>query len=161
MAIVNKVDKKVRTGKDQVIKYQILTYCFLNDIKISLSDLNCLLYLAKFESIELTEFCKLISDSGIFKSSQSCRNALSKAEKKGLLVKEGKNKKGGLNEAGRKSYEKENPGSNLKAPTKSKTSKRRKAFCLRMLGMKKKLTSKKVARDPNSRINKALRKWDC
>jgi hypothetical protein len=39
--------------------------------------------------------------------------------------------------------------------------KRRKAFCLRMLGMKKKLTSKKVARDPNSRINKALRKWDC
>ena len=93
MAVVNKVDKKVRTGKDQVIKYQILTYCFLNDIQISLSDLNCLLYLAKFESIELTEFCKLISDSGIFKSSQSCRNALSKAEKKGLLVKEGKNKK--------------------------------------------------------------------
>ena len=80
MAIVNKVDKKVRTGKDQVIKYQILTYCFLNDIQISLSDLNCLLYLAKFESIELTEFCKLISETGIFKSSQSCRNAITKAE---------------------------------------------------------------------------------
>ena len=30
-----------------------------------------------------------------------------------------------------------------------------------MLGMKKKLTSAKTARDPNSRINKALRKWDC
>jgi len=39
--------------------------------------------------------------------------------------------------------------------------KQSKAFCLRMLGMKKKLTSKKTARDPNSRINKALRKWDC
>jgi len=45
--------------------------------------------------------------------------------------------------------------------TKSKTSARRKSFCARMLGMKKRLTSKKKARDPNSRINKALRKWDC
>ena len=48
-----------------------------------------------------------------------------------------------------------------KAPTKSKTSSRRKSFCARMGGMKKKLTSAKTARDPNSRINKSLRKWDC
>ena len=74
--------------------------------------------------------------------------------------KAGKSKSGGLNAKGRASYNRAN-NANLKAPTKSKTSKRRKAFCLRMLGMKKKLTSKKVARDPNSRINKALRKWDC
>jgi hypothetical protein len=93
MAIVNKVDKKVRMSKDMVIKYQILTYCFINNIQISLSDLNCLLELSKLDSIELTKFCELISSSGIFKSSQSCRNALSKAEKKNLIVKEGKNKK--------------------------------------------------------------------
>ena len=42
---------------------------------------------------ELTKFCETISELGIFKSSQSCRNALSKAEKKGLIIKEGKNKK--------------------------------------------------------------------
>ena len=77
MAIVNKVDKKVRMSKDMVIKYQILTYCFLNNIQISLSDLNCLLELSKLNSIELTKFCEHISSSGIFKSSQSCRNALS------------------------------------------------------------------------------------
>ena len=52
-------------------------------------------------------------------------------------------------------------GGTLKAPTKSKTSGRRKSFCARMGGMKKKLTSAKTARDPNSRINKSLRKWDC
>ncbi len=74
--------------------------------------------------------------------------------------KEGKSKSGGLNAKGRASYNRATCG-NLKAPTKSKTSKRRKSFCARMLGMKKKLTSKKTARDPNSRINKALRKWDC
>ena len=75
--------------------------------------------------------------------------------------KEGKNKKGGLNEKGRKSYERENPGSDLKAPSKKKGNKRRKSFCARMKGMKKKLTSKKTARDPDSRINKSLRAWNC
>ena len=75
--------------------------------------------------------------------------------------KAGKNKEGGLNEKGRKSYERENPGSDLKAPSKKKGNKRRKSFCARMKGMKKKLTSAKTARDPDSRINKSLRAWNC
>jgi hypothetical protein len=75
--------------------------------------------------------------------------------------KSGKNKKGGLNEKGRKSYERENPGSDLKAPSKKKGNKRRASFCARMKGMKKKLTSAKTARDPDSRINKSLRAWNC
>ena len=74
--------------------------------------------------------------------------------------KAGKSKSGGLNAKGRASYKRQTGGT-LKAPTKSKTSKRRKSFCARMKGMKKKLTSSKTARDPNSRINKALRKWAC
>jgi len=73
----------------------------------------------------------------------------------------GKNKEGGLNEKGRKSYEKENPGSDLKAPSKKVGNPRRASFCARMKGMKKKLTSAKTARDPDSRINKSLRKWNC
>ena len=75
--------------------------------------------------------------------------------------KAGKNKEGGLNEKGRKSYERENPGSDLKAPSKKKGNKRRASFCARMKGMKKKLTSAKTARDPDSRINKSLRAWNC
>jgi len=75
--------------------------------------------------------------------------------------KSGKNKEGGLNEKGRKSYERENPGSDLKAPSKKKGNKRRASFCARMKGMKKKLTSKKTANDPDSRINKSLRAWNC
>ena len=73
---------------------------------------------------------------------------------------EGKNKTGGLNEKGRKSYERENPGSNLKAP-QPEGGPRKKSFCARMKGMKKKNTSSKTANDPNSRINKSLRKWNC
>ena len=58
--------------------------------------------------------------------------------------KSGKNKEGGLNEKGRRSYEKENPGSDLKAPSKKVGNPRRASFCARMKGMKKKLTSKKT-----------------
>jgi len=84
--------------------------------------------------------------------------------------KEGKNPSGGLNAKGVASYRKENPGSKLKTavttkPSKldpdSKDAKRRKSFCSRMEGMKKKLTSAKTAKDPQSRINKSLRKWNC
>ena len=75
--------------------------------------------------------------------------------------KAGKNKEGGLNEKGRKSYEKANPGSDLKAPSKKVGNPRRASFCARMKGMKKKLTSSKTAKDPDSRINKSLRAWNC
>ena len=81
---------------------------------------------------------------------------------------EGKDPKGGLNEKGRKSYEKAHPGSNLKPPVKKeqaakseKSAARRESFCARMEGMKEKNTSSKTAKDPNSRINKSLRAWDC
>ena len=78
--------------------------------------------------------------------------------------KEGQNPEGGLNAKGRRSYK----GGTLKPPVSAKQAKkspkaaaRRKSFCARMSGMKKRLTSAKTANDPNSRINKALRKWDC
>ena len=70
-----------------------------------------------------------------------------------------KNPKGGLNAAGRKAYNRAT-GSNLKAPQPEGGS-RRDSFCARMKGMKRKLTSAKTANDPNSRINKSLRAWNC
>jgi len=82
----------------------------------------------------------------------------------------GKNPEGGLNQKGVDSYRREHPGSKLKTavttePSKldpdSKAAKRRKSFCARMSGMKKRLTSAKTAHDPDSRINKSLRKWNC
>ena len=84
--------------------------------------------------------------------------------------KAGKSESGGLNAKGVASYRAANPGSKLKTavttkPSKlkkgSKSANRRKSFCARMTGMKKRLTSAKTARDPDSRINKALRKWNC
>ena len=83
------------------------------------------------------------------------------------MTKKDKNPSGGLSSAGRAKYNRAT-GGNLQAPVSAEQAKkspkaaaRRKSFCSRMEGMKKKLTSAKTAKDPNSRINKALRKWDC
>ncbi len=84
--------------------------------------------------------------------------------------KAGKSESGGLNKEGVASYRRANPGSKLKTAVTTKPSKlkkgskaanRRKSFCARMQGMKKRNTSSKTANDPNSRINKSLRKWNC
>ena len=81
-----------------------------------------------------------------------------------------KDKTDGLSQKAVNAYRRENPGSKLKTavttkPSKlkkgSKSAKRRLSFCRRMKGMKKKLTSAKTRRDPDSRINKALRRWNC
>jgi hypothetical protein len=80
--------------------------------------------------------------------------------------KEGKNPEGGLNAKGRASLRAE--GRDIKPPvSKEQAAKsdisaaRRRSFCARMKGMKAKLTGSDTARDPDSRINKSLRKWDC
>jgi hypothetical protein len=72
----------------------------------------------------------------------------------------------GLSQAAVDAYRRENPGSKLKTAVteknpKGKRADRRKAFCSRMSGMKRRLTSAKTANDPDSRINKALRRWRC
>jgi hypothetical protein len=77
-----------------------------------------------------------------------------------------KDKTDGLSQAAVNAYRRENPGSKLQTAVTEKKpggkrAKRRKSFCRRMKGMKSKLTSAKTARDPDSRINKALRRWRC
>lgn len=124
---------------------------------------------------------QLIKDG--YKQDQAVAIALNKAKRKkqasesplGLAKlargawtrSEGQNPEGGLNEKGRESYNRET-GGNLKRPVSQEeakssptSAKRRKSFCARMSGMKQKLTSEKTRNDPDSRINKALRKWDC
>ena len=92
---------------------------------------------------------------------------IKKASSPSWTRKEGKNPKGGLNQKGRDSYNRENPGSNLKAPVTtppsklkpgSKAAKRRKSFCARTGGMEGPM------KDENGKPTRkalALRKWNC
>jgi hypothetical protein len=93
MAVVKQIEKKAVMNNWDVVKYQILTHCYLLKTQVSEADLNCLTYLALEGEQELTTFCSRVCDRKIFSSAQSARNSLTKCEKKNLLVKEGKNKK--------------------------------------------------------------------
>ena len=77
---------------------------------------------------------------------------------------------GGMSKKSVASYRRSHPGSKIQTavttkPSKlkkgSKSAKRRASFCARMRGMKKHRTGAKTANDPNSNINKSLRRWHC
>lgn len=93
MAVVNQVDKRVIMTHWDIIKFQLLTHCYLYKITVSDADLDCLTFLALEGEQELTSFCDKVFDRNIFSSAQSVRNCLTKAAKKNLIIKEGKNKK--------------------------------------------------------------------
>ena len=89
MALVNQVQKRVKMPKWDIVKFQILTHCYINKIAMSDSDLNCLTLLTFNQPIELTHFCYDASaeEDWIFKSPQTVRNCINKAEKNGLVIK--------------------------------------------------------------------------
>tara|TARA_R100000008_G_scaffold12662_1_gene6310 strand:- start:87 stop:1271 length:1185 start_codon:yes stop_codon:yes gene_type:complete len=91
---------------------------------------------------------------------------LEKAMKEDWQKVNRQDKTDGLSQKAVDAYRRENPGSKLKTAVTEKNPKgrragRRKSFCSRMCGMKSKLTSAETSRDPDSRINKALRRWNC
>ena len=81
-----------------------------------------------------------------------------------MTLKKHQSKTGGLNAAGR-AYYKRKDGSNLKAPVTgkvkkgSKAAKRRKSYCARSAGQMKQFP--KAAKDPNSRLRQARKRWKC
>jgi hypothetical protein len=94
MALVNQVQKKVVMSKKDVIKFQIITHCYINRIALSDSDLECLTLLSIVGPIELSHFCYEASDEHvIFKSEQTVRNCINKCEKNTLVIKDPNNKK--------------------------------------------------------------------
>jgi hypothetical protein len=95
MAKVNRIEKKAVMPKWDLIKFQISTYCYLNRIAVSESELNCLTLLSLNEPVDLNEFCFDLSEeaSWIYKSAQSARNAVNKCQKKKLVIKNPNDKK--------------------------------------------------------------------
>ena len=92
MAKFNLIEKKVRMELYDIVKYQMLTHCYIKRISVTDSDLDCLTILAILDGCELTEFCLIATEKRIFKSTQSVRNCLVKLEKHNLITKEGKYK---------------------------------------------------------------------
>lgn len=103
MAKLHLVEKKVRMSKEDIIRYQIITHCYINHLSLSTTDIDCLVSLGGFGNIELTEFCKKVADMRADdklkdwekdkskrrpeSSPQTVRNSIFKLEKLGLIIR--------------------------------------------------------------------------
>jgi len=108
MAKVNIVNKQVQMSLPDIIKFQLLTHCYINHIALSELDFDCLTQLGILGESELTDFCTLMAERRLQEklktmseaagkkldaSPQTIRNVLIKVEKEGLIQKTGKGRK--------------------------------------------------------------------
>ena len=93
MAKVNLVEKKVRLGLDDIIRFQLATHCHLEKIPVSEADIKCLALLGIRGETDLSEFCSLVVNEGIFKTTQTVRNCIVRMEKQNMVLKGGLSKK--------------------------------------------------------------------
>ena len=87
---VNKVHKKAKISKWEVVFYQLMSYCFFNKIELSEADINCVVFFVLNKTNSISEFCIKTCEKGIFKTPQSVRNSLNKIVKKGILLRDRK-----------------------------------------------------------------------
>lgn len=112
MAKVNLVNKQVQMGLDDIIRFQLISYCYINKVTLSELDLDCLTQLGIIGESEVSEFCSLMADKRLDEklktwkpdpniplqkrpeaSPQTIRNSIIKSEKENLLVRSGKKRK--------------------------------------------------------------------
>lgn len=93
MTIVNKVEQRAQLAIMDIVKLQLLMYCFFKGISMTEHELECLTLLAIQGESDLNSFCKLIGERQLYASAQTARNVMNKFEKKALVVKHGKKKK--------------------------------------------------------------------
>ena len=87
MSKANLVTKRVKMGYRDIIKYQLITESFINRIRITNSELDCLALLGAYGEYDMADFCNSIVEENIFSNSQTVRNFLNKASKSGLILK--------------------------------------------------------------------------
>lgn len=93
MAQFELVNKKIEMSKTEILKFQLMTHCYIHNIVITDSDLECLVLLGTQSYFEQVDFFKLVIEKGIFKTPQTVRNSLRKAKEYNLISKTGDWKK--------------------------------------------------------------------
>lgn len=93
MAIINKVEQRVKLQRTDIIKFQLLAHCFFKGVLLTGHELECLAMLAQEGECELNGFCKSVEDNKLYASAQTVRNVINKFEKKELVVKQGRKHK--------------------------------------------------------------------
>jgi hypothetical protein len=83
------VNKQLPLSLIEVIKFQINMYCFVNKIRLSPAQLDCLSLLGMYGEINMSDFCNEVVSEEIFGNVQTTRNFITKCVKDGLVVRSG------------------------------------------------------------------------
>lgn len=83
------VNKQLPLSLIEVIKFQINMYCFINKIRLSPAQLDCLSLLGMYGEINMSDFCNEVVSEEIFGNVQTTRNFITKCVKDGLVVRSG------------------------------------------------------------------------
>jgi len=83
------VNKQVPLSLKEVIKFQINMYCFINKIRLSPAQLDCLSLLGLYGDINMSDFCAEVVSEEIFGNVQTTRNFITKCVKDDLVTRSG------------------------------------------------------------------------
>lgn len=83
------VNKQVSLSLIDIIKYQLNMYCFINKIRISPAQLDCLSMLGLYGEINMSDFCNEVVSEEIFGNVQTTRNFITKCVKDDLVTRSG------------------------------------------------------------------------
>lgn len=87
MAEVSLVEKKLMMNHARIIKFQLISHCYINEIDMSKSDIDLLTLLGLHGECTISKFCNLVIQEDIFKTSQTVRNSIAKGLEKKLIFK--------------------------------------------------------------------------
>lgn len=89
IAVTTAEVRESKMSKEQIVRFQIVVYCHLHNVRLSPSDIDCLTMIGLTGKSDLSKVCRKLVEKDIFSSDQSVRNSLTKLQDKGLLKKEG------------------------------------------------------------------------
>lgn len=91
--MATKVDKKINVDEFELVKFQLLTHCFVEKLRLTETELNVMALLGTQKQIRLTHFCRLVVEKEFLGSEISVNNCLSKLERTEIFLKKGVGKK--------------------------------------------------------------------
>ena len=86
---VTTVDKLISMTLYDIIRFQISNYCFLNEVRISINELDTLTYLGIWGDMNITDFCQQVVDENVYGNPQTVRNFILKCVKSSLVIRSG------------------------------------------------------------------------
>ena len=89
MAKATVIDKKLKLSLFDIIRFQINTYCFINKVRLSPAQMDCLSLLGMYGDINMSDFCEEVVNEEVFGNVQTTRNFVTKCVKDKLVKRSG------------------------------------------------------------------------